>query len=93
MDHMQKYGESGFSMNDPDKGNDPLRKAKYLICGDAFPEYFGLSAIDFEKMFQVEYHDLDNRFTLHEREMSLLSFTLSHTPSVKGGVICKSWHL
>jgi len=71
LDRMHKYGESGFSMDDPDKGNDPLRKSKYLIRGDAFPEYFGLSAIDYEKMFQVEYHDTDNRFTLHEIDMSL----------------------
>ena len=42
LDRMHKYGESGFSMDDPDKGNDPLRKSKYLIRGDAFPEYLAV---------------------------------------------------
>ena len=26
-----EYGRSGFDLDDPDKGNDPLRKAKYLV--------------------------------------------------------------
>lgn len=68
---MRKYGESGFDIDAPDKGNDPLRKAKYLVREGAYPKYFALSAVDFEQMFLVEYHDKKNRFTLHECDLSL----------------------
>jgi hypothetical protein len=68
---MKEYGNSGFDLSDPDKGNDNLRKSKYLVRNQAYPEYFGLSAIGYEKMFRVEYLEEQNRFSLHETEMSL----------------------
>lgn len=33
LNGMTKYGETGFGLDDPDRGNDPLRKAKYLVRG------------------------------------------------------------
>jgi hypothetical protein len=68
---MREYGELGFDIDAPDKGNDPLRKAKYLVREGAYPKYFALSAVDFEQMFLVEYHDKKNRFTLHKCDLSL----------------------
>jgi len=69
--HMEEYGKKGFSLDDPDRINDPLKKAKYLIRHDAFPQYFGLSAISFERVFRIEYLNKDNRFVLHETDYSL----------------------
>lgn len=71
LKRMKEYGRDGFDLSDPDKGNDYLKKSKYLVRNQAYPEYFGLSAIDYEKMFRVEYLETGNRFILHETEMSL----------------------
>ena len=62
---MRYYGETGFNLDDPDRGNDPLRKAKYLVRDGAHPIYFGLSAVGYRKLFKVEYAD-GNRFQLIE---------------------------
>ena len=62
---MRYYGGSGFNLNDPDRGNDPLRKAKYLVRDGAHPIYIGLSAVGYRKMFKVEYDD-GNQFQLIE---------------------------
>jgi len=73
LNKMKEYGEKGFKIDDFDKGNDALRKAKYLVQKNACPSYFVISAIGWEKVFQVEYLHENNRFILHERnDMSLL---------------------
>jgi len=71
LERMKEYGKTGFDLEDPDKGNDPLRKAKYFVRDGACPQYFALSAIGFEQVFRVEYLDGENRFLLHETELSL----------------------
>jgi hypothetical protein len=65
LDGMRQYGDKGFSLADPDQGNDALRKAKYLVRVDSRPIHFGLSAVDFRQLFKVEYLD-GNRFRLIE---------------------------
>lgn len=62
---MKRYGEEGFTLDELDVGNDPLRKAKYLFRDDGSPKYFGLSAIGYEKLFEVEYGE-EHRFRLLE---------------------------
>ena len=80
LGRMKEYGETGFDLEDPDKGNDPLRKAKYLVRDGARPQYFALSAIGFEQVFRVEYPDGENRFLLLETELSLTGPLLDKTP-------------
>lgn len=63
---VQEYGEAGFSMDLPDRGNDPLRKAKYLFSRPSRPRYLGLSALGYERLFRIGYGDADNRFRLVE---------------------------
>lgn len=55
LDGMRRYGQDGFHLDDPDRGNDALRKAKYLIRGNSHPPYFGLSAVNYRQLFKVEY--------------------------------------
>ena len=64
LERMRGYGETGFKLDDLDKGNDPLRKAKYLVRDNVRPPYFALSAIGYRQLFQVEYLDTDNKFRL-----------------------------
>lgn len=71
LKRMREYGNTGFDLGDPDKGNDPLKKAKYLVRNGAYPQFFALSAIGFEQVFRVEYLDGDNRFVLHDSELAL----------------------
>lgn len=71
LKHLKEYGKNGFSLDDPDR-NDPLKKAKYLFRNDAFPHYFALSAINFERVFRIEYLGEHNRFILHDSEFSLI---------------------
>jgi hypothetical protein len=71
IDKMAAYGQEGFNLGDPDKGNDPLRKCKYLIRDGFYPGYLGVSAINFEEMFRVEYLHDHNKFNLHQVNMSL----------------------
>jgi hypothetical protein len=71
LERMREYGNTGFDLSDPDRGNDPLRKAKYLVRDGSHPHYFGLSAIGFEQMFRVEYFEEGNRFMLHESDLTL----------------------
>jgi len=61
---MRQYGENGFEVDDPDRGDDALRKAKYLVRVGGHPIYFGLSAVDYSELFRVEYLD-GNRFRLN----------------------------
>jgi hypothetical protein len=65
LESMKRHGEIGFGIDDFDKGNDALRKAKYLVRDDRSlrPLYFGLSAVGFKKLFRVEY-EVGNRFRL-----------------------------
>lgn len=65
VEKMRRYGEDGFTLEDPDRGNDALRKAKYLVRDEGYPIYFGLSAVDYRQLFRVEYPD-GNRFRLIE---------------------------
>lgn len=66
---MREYGEKGFDLDDPDRGDDALRKAKYLVRSGAHPIYFGLSAVDYAQLFKVDYLD-GNRFRLSEDSRS-----------------------
>jgi hypothetical protein len=61
---MRLYGAKGFELDDPDRGDDALRKAKYLVRSE-HPVYFGLSAVGYRQLFKVEYLE-DNRFQLIE---------------------------
>lgn len=70
LKHMKEYGEKGFSLDDPDV-NDSIKKAKYLIRHNAFPLYFAISAIGFERVFRVEYLSERNRFMLHDSDFTL----------------------
>ena len=79
LDRMRYYGEIGFNLDDPDKGNDPLRKAKYLVREGAHPIYFGLSAVGYRKLFKVEYDD-GTRYQLVEDDRGF-SAPLSEYPS------------
>jgi hypothetical protein len=63
---MNGYGETGFRMDDFDKGNDGLRKAKYLFSRGSPPEYFALSAVGYRQLFSIEYLGNENRFKLIE---------------------------
>lgn len=64
LERMRYYGETGFTLDDVDKGNDSLRKAKYLVRDSIRPQYFALSAVGYRQLFQVEYLDVDNKFRL-----------------------------
>lgn len=55
LSKMRAYGEIGFDVDDPAKGDDPLRKAKYLFGRDSRPAWFGLSALGFRQFFRIEY--------------------------------------
>ncbi len=68
---MGRYGEAGFDLADDNRGNDPLRKAMYLFQEGCYPRYFALSAIGYEKLFQVEYLGTDHRFRLVEQAGSI----------------------
>lgn len=63
---MGGYGDTGFGLDDLDKGNDHLRKAKYLVRDNVRPKFFALSAIGYRQLFKVEYVDTNNRFRLIE---------------------------
>jgi hypothetical protein len=65
LSQMRQHGEKGFTLDDPDRGNDALRKAKYLVRGSAHPIYVGLSAVNYRRLFKVEYLE-GNRFRLIE---------------------------
>lgn len=60
-DRIGTYGREGVDVNVPDRGNDALRKAKYLIWYR--PHYFSVSAIGLRRDFQVAY-TAENRFIL-----------------------------
>lgn len=49
---LRTYGE-GVNLNQPDRGNDPLRKAKYLVRRR--PEYLSLVAIGARLEYRVAY--------------------------------------
>ena len=78
LEGMRYYGDTGFKLDDPDRGNDPLRKAKYLVRDRAHPIYFGLSSVGYRKLFKVEYAD-GNCFQLIEDDRGL-SAPLSEFP-------------
>lgn len=66
LEKMREYGKTGFELDAPDKGNDPLRKAKYLFADACRPEYFGLCAIGYEQLFKIEYYESNCRYNLTE---------------------------
>lgn len=76
---MREYGQAGFNLTDPDHQNDALRKAKYLVRDGARPRFFGLSAVDDQKLFRVEYGE-GNRFRLIEDDRPV-STPLSEFPA------------
>ena len=57
------WGHEGIDLRAPDRGDDPLRKAKYLI--HYRPRYFSVVAIGIRLDFVVTYKDA-NRFRLIE---------------------------
>lgn len=61
VDRIGVYGRQGVDVNAPDRGNDALRKAKYLIWYR--PLYFSVSTIGLRRDFQVAYAT-GNRFAL-----------------------------
>jgi len=68
---VKSIGKSGVVLNQPDRGNDALRKAKYIIAGR--PDYFvGYSPEGFDQ-YQAQY-EAGNRFMLVPAQM----------PKVKG---------
>lgn len=81
---LEAYGRQGFSLEDPDKGNDALRKAKYLVRHAARPLFLGLSAPGFRRLFQVEYGDVGNQFGLIPVGESLTA-PLADYPSTGSG--------
>jgi hypothetical protein len=86
---MVEYGKSGFGLADPDKGNDPLRKAKYLVKENSHPLYFGLSAVGYKQLFRVEYLDgTENRFNLTPDNRPFAG-VLSELPSP--GAVAPAW--
>lgn len=52
LEGIRRYG-AGFDADEPDHGNDPLRKAKYIT--KARPPYFTLVAIGHRREFSVAY--------------------------------------
>jgi hypothetical protein len=84
---MRKYGARGFGLDDPDRGDDALRKAKYLVRADSHPIYFGISAIDYRQLFKVEYLD-GNRFRLIEDPRPLSAPLTDHArpKTARGGL-------
>ncbi|MFD1545768.1 hypothetical protein [Nonomuraea guangzhouensis] len=58
---LAEYGLSGVDLDAPDRANDALRKAKYLVLYR--PVYLSISAIGLRRDFQVTY-PADNRFAL-----------------------------
>lgn len=60
---IRAYGHDGVADDAPDRGNDPLRKAKYLVRYR--PEYFSVSAIGIRMDFRVEFGE-DRTFNLVE---------------------------
>ena len=85
LNRMRDYGKTGFNLKDPDKGNDYLRKAKYLVRNEAYPQYFALSAIGYEQIFHVEYLNNENRFLLHETKQSLTGPLVEAIPEGETG--------
>jgi hypothetical protein len=80
---MRQYGETGFDLEDSDRGNDALRKAKYLVRDGGHPIYFGLSAVDCRRLFKVEYLD-GNRFRLIEDPRSFSAPLAQHADPADG---------
>jgi hypothetical protein len=60
----RRYGEDGFDLTVPGKGNDGLRIARRLCSGGARPSWFGLSAGAYKRLFKVEHEPGSNRFGL-----------------------------
>jgi hypothetical protein len=62
VSRMRSY-QPGVNLSESDRGNDPLRKAKYLVTKR--PKYFYLVAIGARFEFSVSY-PRDHAFDLHE---------------------------
>ena len=57
---VKSYGKKGITRDMPDRGNDPLRKAKYLAFPKADrPKYFSVLAIGMRREFSVSYEVAD----------------------------------
>jgi len=78
LEPMRQYGRIGFKLVDSDKGNDALRKAKYLVRDSTSrPIYFGLSAVGFKQLFSIEYEE-GNRFQLIEDDRPFSAPLVEH---------------
>jgi hypothetical protein len=82
---MRRYGEQGFSLADPDRGDDALRKAKYLVRDSGHPRYFALSAVDYQQLYAVEYLE-GQCFRLKEDPRPLSVPLAEHRPHQDAGV-------
>ena len=80
---MRQHGDKGFNLDDPDRGNDALRKAKYLARDGSHPIYVGLSALNYRRLFKVEYLE-GNRFRLIEDPRSFSAPLLEYRASTAG---------
>ncbi len=87
---MRKYGDRGFGLDDPDRGDDALRKAKYLVRADSHPIYFGLSAIGYHQLFKVEYLDGD-RFRLNDDARPFSAPLVEHARARASGGRVPPW--
>lgn len=61
LDAIKAHGNAGVDLDRSDRGNDPLRKAKYLVRYQ--PSYFSVAAIGVRHDFRVSYQG-GNRFGL-----------------------------
>ncbi|GII60253.1 hypothetical protein Skr01_03380 [Sphaerisporangium krabiense] len=61
LQRLAAHGHAGVDLDAPDRGNDPLRKAKYLLRHR--PLYFSAAAIGLRRDFQVTYAT-GNKFIL-----------------------------
>lgn len=87
---MSKYGEEGVALDAPDRGNDALRKSKYLFNATSPVEHFAVSASGYEALYRVLYADSGNRFRLERAPGNMLTPVLEATgvgaPPARRGV-------
>jgi hypothetical protein len=76
LPRMRRYGEEGFDLDAQDAGNDPLRKARYLVRNGR-PLYLAVSATDYRQLFRVEYGE-GNRFHLREDDRAFAAVLAEH---------------
>jgi hypothetical protein len=61
VERLGRYGRTGVDLDAPDRNNDPLRKAKYVLRYR--PQYLSVSSIGLRRDLQISY-SAENRFAL-----------------------------